>query len=407
MVSPWQANGLGTYTVPGLAQLLMQRNQETQNAFGQIGQFAGAVGSGITGAVQASNNPGVFGDGTSSDQAAVQGGLMNFASAYGGNAQPQSNFASMVGSGQNGAPAAGGGMTFAQFAAQGKLADATRNLIKQTTPTLPDQDPAPMGYTDDEWQHLGTRDKVAAFAAVKQSNDLQQQQQGIALGAARMADLEAQAQQRQAQADEANGLGQVFANLPPKGSNGDGTYSQNDFVQAAKNAQLAPKVQGAIMSRFIQPQAKATFFKPDDMGQPVPGMPGLIRIPTGPNTSEIRDSNGAQVTPLTDDDGNTIGYGVSDGKGGMKTMAAPKSGVKFKAVPSITDPSGFATSVEADTPEQLQQGMALLKQAQPGSAATTPGASAPAAAPVGPTATNPKTGQKMIFTNGKWQPLTP
>jgi hypothetical protein len=86
-----------------------------------------------------------------------------------------------------------------------------------------------------------------------------------------------------------------------------------------------------------------------------------------------------------------VGKFIPTSKGGGQVVESPEaiqakaeaqasakpvpSGIKFKAIPSLTDPTGYATSVEADTPEGLQQGMALLKQNAGG------GAPAPAATP--------------------------
>jgi hypothetical protein len=71
-----------------------------------------------------------------------------------------------------------------------------------------------------------------------------------------------------------------------------------------------------------------------------------------------------QPQPLADEDGKVFARPVPDGKGGFKYLQVKASGPRFKAIPSLTDPTGFATTVEADTPEDLQRGMELLKKAK-------------------------------------------
>jgi hypothetical protein len=201
------ANDQGSYSVPGLAQMLMQRNKDTTEAMKTIGTFAGATAAGIGGMVQGANDPQVFGDDTSGASGAAQAGLMNFGAAWNnGQGVTPTSVGGMARLMQNGGAPSSTAMNFKQFAAQGKLADATRDLMQQSTPTLPGQPEQPvMGMTDDQWKHAGTADKIQAFAAVKQANDLQQQQQGIQMGAAQMAHLAAQTQLYRAQAQKATG----------------------------------------------------------------------------------------------------------------------------------------------------------------------------------------------------------
>ena len=204
MQSPWINGSQGEqYQVPGLAALLMQRNADTATAMGNMGTFFGALASGGVGAQQASQDPSAFGAGTSPASAAVQGGLMNFSNAYGGGAGGDlGSFSRMVRGGGGGTVTGTGGTNFKQFEAMGKMADATRDAMASTTPSLPDQQPAVMGYTDDQWKHLGTADKVQALAATKQAMEMKAAQQGYQAGQMDLAAKQQQlaAQQRQAAA---------------------------------------------------------------------------------------------------------------------------------------------------------------------------------------------------------------
>jgi hypothetical protein len=147
MISPYYEGSQGEqYAVPGLAALLMQRNNMNQEAWGQLDNVARGVGAGVVGAVQAYQNPQAFGDGTSSGFAALKGAAMNYNNAT-------------TGTGQN----------FKQFAAMGKAADSVREALKANTPTLPGEQPKVMGYTDDEWKHIGTDKQVQALSGFQQA----------------------------------------------------------------------------------------------------------------------------------------------------------------------------------------------------------------------------------------------
>lgn len=91
-----------------------------------------------------------------------------------------------------------------------------------------------------------------------------------------------------------------------------------------------------------------------------PGAAGLHILPTA-TTTEPED--------VTDEGGNVIGNMVTSG-GKRIFKPARKSGARYKAVPSLTDPSGWAMSVEADSPEEMQRGIEALRKA---TGAGTPG----------------------------------
>ena len=192
--------------VPGLSEMLMQRNRDTQDALGNIGQFAGALGAGAIGAVQASGQPQVLAEGgqtPSTGMAALKGGLMNFNKAY-----------------------TGTGDSFKQFAAMGKMADTTRSLLDAQTPRTPDQQPKVMGYTDDEWKHLGTADKVQAFQATKQAMDQKTAMLGYDTAMQHFAQIQQQmAEQKKAREADARFSAAYAQASSPKLNTGDNGFS--------------------------------------------------------------------------------------------------------------------------------------------------------------------------------------
>jgi hypothetical protein len=198
MNTPFQTSG-ADWNVPNLHQALRDWQARQNQATTQISSGLSKIGQAVAGGIQAARNPAAFGKGTSPASAAVMGAFMNTAGADGGgqtsvdaptfaNAN-NTGFAGLV-SPQNGQS---DGNTFARFAAMGKMADATRNLMKQSTPALPGQDPKVMGYTDDEWDHIGTTDKIGAFTAVKQANDMKVAQQAYDMGQVHLQQAQAQA----------------------------------------------------------------------------------------------------------------------------------------------------------------------------------------------------------------------
>lgn len=303
MISPFMNGEQGQYAPPppGLAALLQQRNQQTGADAQGLGKVAGDIGSAIVGMVQGFRNPGVFngnapdpngsdtvpggqdGGGTPAVGAGgpakftlgqklmsmVKAGAINMASAN-GDGGGQAGLARLTN--PDGASSTGAGMNFKQFAALGKMADATRNMMKESTPTLPGQDEQPvMGMTDDQWQHSGTGAKIQAFGAVKQANDLKQQKLGqmqtmaeIGKNNAQTGDINAQQKLREQQAGDEAATGNVLSNMPAKGSNPDGSYSQADYVNAMRGMNLPKDVQSRIFNRLLTMPKTA-----DDGGGPI------------------------------------------------------------------------------------------------------------------------------------------
>lgn len=233
--SPWAADGQGTYSVPGYGQLLMERNAQNAAALANIGKFAGSVGAGAIGAQDASQDPDVYGEGTTPTQAGVQGFMQNFNNAQTSAPGADMNgFSRLVNGGNgNGEGGANGGIApnvnFKQFAAMGKVADAVRDSIKATTPTLPDQQPVVLGMNDDQWQHAGTAQKLTALQGWKQALDAKATMAGYDAGQQHMAlivqqanDMKAQAKERDAEAQSTTDAGTLmkrYAELTQGGGN--------------------------------------------------------------------------------------------------------------------------------------------------------------------------------------------
>ena len=163
---------------------------------------------------------------------------------------------------QTGAPAVD---PLKQLTRQGKLADAQRAVLSAQTPSTADVPAKVWGYTDDEWKHLGTKDKIAAGAAHEAA--LQQRTAALATQEtlARMQDFQAQADQRRQQAlamdAEANTAAKYASFLDDKVNHPD--PNDAEAVAYAKSIPQAVKYQiaaGAQMGK-MNPKAAAPFIK--------------------------------------------------------------------------------------------------------------------------------------------------
>lgn len=225
-----------------------------------------------------------------------------------------------------------------------------------------------MGFqTPEQFQTLSAQDKIAATSGLIKNQGVQEFQ-------ARMNDYNAQAQQRQQQAMDASAEGDSltkYASLldqqvnQPDPNDPKATAfaaSVPDAVKfqihsAAGMGKTNPKLAAAMIKPMMQ------FFGPQGQGQAQAPQPKMTVLPVGnpgdPDYHEIpviQDGKGnMQVDPA---------YTEAQKTKSAAAAQAGKSTMKFKAIPSLTDPSGFATSVEAETPEDLQRGMDLLKKAQ-------------------------------------------
>ena len=107
---------------PGYLQALMQRNENNNQALSQIGRFTGAVGSGISGAMEAGRNP-------EPGVSRLGAGVMNFNAGYNGDSGPRSG--GSLGRAMSASGGGGGGMNYTQYAAQAK---ALRTVLKSYAP---------------------------------------------------------------------------------------------------------------------------------------------------------------------------------------------------------------------------------------------------------------------------------
>jgi hypothetical protein len=368
MHSPWINGSQGEqYAVPGMAALLIEGNRRNDEAWNNLGRIGGQVAAGIGGLVQGAADPKQFGGDTTKLGGALRAGLMNFNYA-GSGSEGGSAFGRMT----NPGGASSAGMNFKQFAAIGKTADGLRETIGAGTPRTPDQQPKILGYTDDEWKHLGTADKANAMQTWQQ----QQQAKATMLGydtAMQHYHQIGQQMARQQADDAAQGR---FTSEFRKATNPKlnmGTDGFSLFANAAMGKALTPG--GTVNGQQMLDMALRA------------GMDPLKASAMAENLGRMAElgSQGFEFNPTSDvkDIGNGLNF-VRTSRGGGQIVQTPesisaaakaregaKTTTRFKAVPSIVDPSGFATSVEADNPEDLQRGMAMLKQAGGGNKTLT------------------------------------
>ena len=260
MQSPWMNGSQGEqFSIPGYANLLMDQTRAQGELAAQAGQQLGGVVSGLGGAVQAYQDPSAFGAGTSPMRAAVNGFGMNMAAANGGD---MNGFARLT-RGNNGgaATSAPGGMNFKAFAALGKAADASRESMKAITPTLPGQEPAIFGMTDDQWKHAGTEAKVTALQSFQQQQEQKKVMQAYDLGQVHL--QQAQAQMAQAQQDQAawSKFGQRYQMATAAKPN----LGADQFSMFANMGGGKPTVPGQAMSgRDVQQMALTSGVRPQD-----------------------------------------------------------------------------------------------------------------------------------------------
>lgn len=168
---------------------------------------------------------------------------------------------------------------------------------------------------------------IGALSTQFATNLQQQQAQSvIQRNNAEVQDLSAQAGQRtqaaNAQLAEDQGLARTFQRLASD-PQAQKTLDPSTLavVKSFAGPDIAPRVQAQVMRTLLPALVggggKQPFFKATDLGTEIPGVPGAIRVPTGPNTSEIRMKDGTAVQTLQDEDGNPIGYGVQNAKGGL------------------------------------------------------------------------------------------
>lgn len=314
MQSSWISGSQGEqYSVPGFAQLLEARNRRNDVALQQIGDFAGELGAGIIGAVQANKiDPAsavgktgpempktfgqeAFGDKTSGFGNALRAGLMNFNLAGGGDGG--SAFGRMT----NPGGASSAAMNFKQFAALGKTADGLRETIGASTPTLPGQQPKILGYTDDEWKHLGTADKANAMQSWQQ----EQQAKATMLGYDTALQHFHQVKQQMSRTAAADAADAAF----PK------------YIKAAQAANGLAEGRGPVQAK---PLAPMEYFSSAVQA----GVDPLKASAMAENLSRMNElgSQGFEFNPTTDvrDIGNGLNF-VRTSRGGGQVVQTPES----------------------------------------------------------------------------------
>lgn len=280
--SAYVNSGQGQYygSPNGLALLLAQRNRDNAEAMDNIGQFAGAVGAGIGGAVQARRNPELlaqaYGAGKGS---AAQAGFTNFAAAYGGGGGG-TGFGGLKTSGGSGGP----GMNFKQLAELGKAADATRSAMIAGMPTVGDETPNVFG-TDEEWKTMGAREKFGRVQEFVQVNAEKAALQKMALIGQQM---EAQ---RQALGQETE-FGQAMSTA--QGRINNAALAEGNGPVRTRAAGLNEFAQVASPQAWAAPQASA-FREEAARGAETAGMtPGaMMPIPGAPGHSFVALSRGS------------------------------------------------------------------------------------------------------------------
>jgi hypothetical protein len=284
MISPYQNTGMGQYYGPpdGLAYLLAPRNRDNAAAWENLGSFAGAVGAGIGGVMQARRDPALldqaFGMGRGSP---AQAGLMNFAAVYDQAGGGGTGFSAPKADGGGGG---GRGVTFKQLAELGKAADATRRALRMAQPKVGDEQPDVFG-TDEEWQTLGAREKFGRVQAFVQANAEQAALQKMALVGQQM-EAQRQAMEQQKAFGEAMSLAQGRIN--------NAALAEGNGRVRTRAPGLADFAQVAGPAAWAAPQANA-FREMAAQGEAAPGMtPGEIHpIPGAPGHSFVALSRGS------------------------------------------------------------------------------------------------------------------
>ena len=293
----------------GIGYLLAQRNADNQQAMQQLAQVGRGLGSAIGGAVQAYHDPAAFGPGTSSGFAALKGAAMNYNNAT-----------------------TGDGANFKQFAAMGKTADSLREAMKFGVSSTPDQQPKVLGFTDDEWKHIGTDKKIAALQGFQESQLMQAREQGLQQGALQMAQMAEAAQARRQFQQNLQGarLGKGLDAMSAGHGPVNPQLNMEDYAQVAMNSVTDPLQASQIMENFSRAAsygAKAeagTDLNPTWIEDPTTGARFLGRgnttLPSGINPKMVTDG------PKVSSDGRF--YNTGKGWATIKELGFPE-GSKF------------------------------------------------------------------------------
>ena len=262
-----------------------------------------------------------------------------------------------------------------------------------------------------QFSNLSAQDKIAATTGYIK-------QQGVQEMAARMQDWQAQAQQRTAQATQ---LSQDSDSLSNYAQMLDQQVNQPDPKDAKATAFAASipdgvkfQIHAAAAAGKTNPRTAAAMIKPmmdyfGPQGQgAAPVKPKLTVLPVGdpedPDYHEIpviQDGKGNQMVDPAYVEQQKAKLAKQAQEAAAKIQTMKGSTVKIK----LANPDDPLNPTELELPIDEAEKRGYIKAAGGATAGGAAGKAAPAAAPAGPTATNPKTGQKLIYQNGQWTPL--
>jgi hypothetical protein len=167
-----------------------------------------------------------------------------------------------------------------------------------------------LGLTDKELGTLGARDKISLGTGLMKSLALEQIVGELGEAAARRKGREQLPQLNAAFADRISP--QNGPAMPPMAAWGS---VARDYPDAA--AQLSPH----MLTKLMPEAGDEAFFKPGETEFKLPGVKGVLRVPTGPKTSVVMmdpDSAG-NATRITGPGGEDLGFGLP-GRSGVTPL---------------------------------------------------------------------------------------
>lgn len=180
----------------------------------------------------------------------------------------------------------------------------------------------PLGPKD-QWDTLSSQDRIARTQAFVQSQTIKQAldraSQDTRLGELKISDLKRQFDAEDAMQRvlkdagtmmpmEALALGSGPINPPAVQPTPDRFirgFTQNPM---AINSRAGAPVLERILA--AQAQQKDAFFRPGDTNFALPGVPNVLRIPLGPNSSQLVDAGNGQAIAIVGPNGENLGFGL-------------------------------------------------------------------------------------------------
>ena len=279
-----------------------------------------------------------------------------------------------------------------QVNSAGKAADYMRKA-------LGDDAEQQMGIADEEWQNMGAREKAAAAQGFQQRQSAAQVAAGIQEQQARAEYYRQRAAPDQpdpqlaAQERLRTMLGNALAPRLPNGAAGPVQAGQGVSPQVAPPDIARMMLQSGVDPRLTLPFLKAGM---DAQGGDVMPKPFVTKggrtvyvTPTGNVVDPDKQGEDVLDTKPKDEE-------VPDGYQAMRV------GKGWTIKP---DPSRWATRVEPDPDNPLAQIHSQVLLSKPGKGGGGgPNPPKPTPAPAR-TATNPKTGEKVVWQDGQWKPV--